>query len=182
MGANALHASINGLNLLTRAHGKFDKSMKEHMVLHNSSGSSSLKILEYVADALAISRDVELHCFAEGYRTMHISLLANLTHDCPEVCKAAGSSTKLLSAVLTCTRLDEENPGCAEWAEYCTRNICLHSPEARDFIKHLKLSVKSPGAALAAASASSSGTTPSPHTTQHVGSQEEQLRAATQQE
>ena len=132
-GANAMHAAIQCLITLLVAHnGKAVRNeTQNHLLVEN-------KLAEYISDALSIDRDVELSCFAEGYRTMHVNLLANFTHDNERVARIVGSNNRLMYHLLQCARIDEENPGSCEWAELTIGNICFLSPEAREFVKGLK--------------------------------------------
>lgn len=92
-------------------------------------------LLEVLRSALLLPRSVELRSFAEGFRTEHMNVLSNFTFGCRAVCGALGRDEALLHAVLGATRVDEENPGLVEWAEFTIRNVCALSPEAREHIR-----------------------------------------------
>lgn len=131
-GANVMHASVSILSLILLGHASVRPLLQTYM-------AGPRRILDYIVDALSVDRETELQFFAEGYRTSHLSLLSNLTHDASSVCKEAGGNSRLMQLVVNSTRLDEENPGMGEWAEFSIRNLCHHSAEAREFIKNLRL-------------------------------------------
>lgn len=95
--------------------------------------------IAYLARALAVDRETELACFAENFRTVHMNLLANLTFESPAAAKLVAADENLMARILAGTSIDTENPGCAEWAEFVLRNILQLAPEARDFIKKLRV-------------------------------------------
>jgi ataxin-10 len=95
-------------------------------------------VVAHLRDALGVPRDVELASFAEGYKTQVMAALSNLAYACAAVGDAVAADDALLAAVLSGTRVDEENPGMVEWAEFAIRNICLASGKAQDAISSLK--------------------------------------------
>lgn len=95
------------------------------------------KILLYLREIFSMDRDHELSCFPEGFKTESMRLVANLTHENTEVSNALVEEGDLLFNILCATRIDEENPGMVEWAEFALRNICESSGAARDKIKKL---------------------------------------------
>ncbi|KAH9598349.1 Ataxin-10 domain [Trypanosoma melophagium] len=128
-GAHLSYTAIELLCLILVSHPRLVKPLQ--MYLFES------RILEYIEDALSISREQEITFFQEGYRTEHIRLIANLTLDNEEVCSAIVSNSAILSAILTGTRFDEENPGMVQWAEFSIRNLCCCISEAREIIRRL---------------------------------------------
>lgn len=92
-------------------------------------------LLDVVRDALRLPRNTELRCFAEGFRTEFMNVLSNFTFGHPNVCDAVAADEDLVRAIMGATRIDEENPGLVEWAEFALRNICGMSGQARDVVK-----------------------------------------------
>lgn len=92
-------------------------------------------LLRLVSGALKLSRELELEFFAEGFKTDHMNVLSNFTFGSGAVCAAVAADEQLLLAVLAATRIDEENPGMVEWAEFALRNVCKMSPDAQAVIR-----------------------------------------------
>jgi ataxin-10 len=95
-------------------------------------------LLDVVRGALCIQRLIELRFFAEGFKTEHMNILSNFTFGNKAVCDAVAADEELVLAILGATRIDEENPGLVEWAEFTLRNVCGMSPAAADVIKSQK--------------------------------------------
>ena len=128
--ATISHLAVQVLGLVFLVSEELRPVLQRH-ALHD------LRLLDYVKRALLLDRETELSTFAEGFKTGHMNLLANFCYKNTEVCSAVGKIDPLLVAVLAGTRVDEENPGMVEWAEFTVRCICEHSGEARDFIRGL---------------------------------------------
>uniref|UniRef100_A0A7S1PMH7 Ataxin-10 domain-containing protein n=1 Tax=Neobodo designis TaxID=312471 RepID=A0A7S1PMH7_NEODS len=95
-------------------------------------------LLAVVRGSLCIPRHVELRCFAEGFKTEHMNVLSNFTFGSRSVCDAVAADEPFVLAIMGATRIDEENPGLVEWAEFTLRNVCGMSPAAADVIKNQK--------------------------------------------
>ncbi|RNF27202.1 uncharacterized protein Tco025E_00576 [Trypanosoma conorhini] len=128
-GAHLSHSSVELLCLILVCHPRLVKALQMYLL--------ECDVLAYVADALSIPCEHEIAFFQEGYRTEHVRLMANLTLDNREACSAIVGTPALLSAILTSTRVDEENPGMVEWAEFCIRNLCCCTSEAREKIRRM---------------------------------------------
>lgn len=128
-GAHMSYTAVELLCLILVSHPRLVHTLQTYMF---ESG-----VLDYIKDALSISREQEIGFFQEGYKTEHLRLIANLTHDNPEVCSHVVNNSQLLKAVLTGTCIDEENPGMGEWAKFCIRNLSCCSSEAREKIRRL---------------------------------------------
>ncbi|KEG10321.1 hypothetical protein DQ04_03881060 [Trypanosoma grayi] len=128
-GARISYTAVELLCLILVSHPRLVKALQAYLF--------ECEVLTYITDALSISREHEIAFFQEGYRTEHIRLIANLTHDNEKVCSSVVGNSALLSAILTGTRFDEENPGMVEWAEFAIRNLCCGSGEAREKIRYL---------------------------------------------
>ena len=94
-------------------------------------------LLDFLRKAITVDRKTELYCFAEGYKTTHMSVLANLCSEAPLVAQLVAEDDALMVAILNATRVDEENPGLAEWAEFAIRNLCHSSDAAQQRITSL---------------------------------------------
>ncbi|SCU69369.1 Spinocerebellar ataxia type 10 protein domain containing protein, putative [Trypanosoma equiperdum] len=129
MGATLSHSAVEVLNLTLLSHRRLLRRLQTYCL-----GS---QVLEYITDALTISRDHEITCFLEGFRREHVRLVANLTYENKEVCSAVLGDTRLLTAILGATRIDLENPGMGEWATFVIRNLCYCSNEAREILRGL---------------------------------------------
>ncbi|EPY26139.1 hypothetical protein AGDE_11521 [Angomonas deanei] len=128
-GAHLSYASVNLLATVLHVSPRICNELQ--MFLYEKS------IIEYLSEALAISRDHELSYFQEGYRTEHVRLIANLAFSNTVVADSIAADVTLLSSVLSGTKIDEENPGLVEWSEFAVRNICDSSASAREKIKKL---------------------------------------------
>ncbi|ORC86940.1 uncharacterized protein TM35_000252360 [Trypanosoma theileri] len=128
-GAHLSYTAVELLCLILVSHPRLVKYLQMYLF--------ECRVLEYIEDALSISREQEITFFQEGYRTEHIRLLANLTLDNEKVCSTIVSNSAILSAILTGTRFDEENPGMVQWAEFTIRNLCCCISEAREIIRQL---------------------------------------------
>ncbi|PWV10706.1 hypothetical protein C3747_66g35 [Trypanosoma cruzi] len=128
-GAHLSHVAVELLCLILVSHPRLVKALQMYLMERD--------VLSYIEDALSIPREHEIAFFQEGHRTEHMRLMANLTLDNVEACSFIVSNSALLSAVLTSTRFDEENPGMVEWAEFCIRNLCCCTKEAHEKIRRL---------------------------------------------
>nr|CCC92230.1 conserved hypothetical protein [Trypanosoma congolense IL3000] len=126
VGANLSQKAAELLCNIIICHPEFVKPHQTHLLRNG--------ILDYVAEALNISQDHEMMCFLSGFKKEHMRLLANLTFQNGEVCSAVVGSAPLLTATLKATRIDVENPGMAEWAQFVIRNLCCSSSRAREKI------------------------------------------------
>ena len=129
-GANLFHAAICCSSLCIIAHPVLRSEVQEALV---DKGFISL-----VEEALAVSVDNELRYFAEGFRTNLIMLLANLTYENIRASESILKMDKLTTHIYQSTRVDENNPGLAEWAEFAVRNICRSCPEGCEIFKKLR--------------------------------------------
>lgn len=128
-GAHLSFLSVELLCSTLLTHKKLCKTMQNYMLEKN--------IVEYLANALSISRDHEIGYFQEGYRTEHMRLIANLSFSNPEVSSSIVRNDELTRSILSGTKIDEENPGMVEWAEFAIRNLCESSREAQDTIRNM---------------------------------------------
>lgn len=129
--ASIMHYALQVAVLVLVAHEPFRQQLQNTMV-------DSLHILEYVVEALELDRTLELSRFAEGYRTSHMNLLANLTYRNNAVCCTVATHDPLMHAIISNTFLDEANPGLAEWSDFVLRNVCVYCQEGRDCIAALR--------------------------------------------
>lgn len=107
-------------------------------------------LLDVCRAAVCLPRLTELQFFAEGFKTDHMAVLSNFTFENADVCNAVANDDGMMVAILSATRVDEENPGMVEWAEFCIRNVCTLSSTAREKIATQKpLQTAGPIAALA---------------------------------
>ncbi|EPY26609.1 hypothetical protein STCU_06169 [Strigomonas culicis] len=128
-GAHLSYLSVELLCFSLITHKKLCKSLQNYMLEKN--------IVEYLSSALSISRDHEIGYFQEGYRTEHMRLIANLSFSNPEVSSSIVRNDVLIRSILSGTKIDEENPGMAEWAEFAIRNLCGSSQEAQEAIRNM---------------------------------------------
>ena len=95
--------------------------------------------MEYIRQAFATSREIELAWFAEGFRTMHMNLLCNVLFDCPAACRAVLDCEGLVMLMLFHGKhLDPENPGLNEWSAFAMRTVTKEVPEAGERISEMK--------------------------------------------
>jgi ataxin-10 len=131
VGANLMHHGAELLSLLLVAHDSLRSPLQEYLI-------DDLNLMAFLKEAVLISKEHELTFFAEGYLATHMKLVANLTYQNPRACDAIAKDHDLLVAILSATKIDEENPGMVEWAEFSIRNLCLLSEEARKQLGGLK--------------------------------------------
>jgi hypothetical protein len=93
-------------------------------------------VVALVNQLLAIPKAIELRFYAEGYRTDIVNLMANLSFENEAVARAVLHEEGLLPRVMEGTRIDEDNPGQAEWAEFALRNLCKDK-DVSDYIREL---------------------------------------------
>ena len=129
-GANLMHSGLEVMSLALLVHPALRSILQSHLMDHCEMSS-------YLSDALRIPKDQELSYFAEGYKTDHMKLVANLAFEHKAASKSF-STVEFLTEVLNGTKQDDDNPGMAEWAEFALRNICSTSEEARERIKSMK--------------------------------------------
>lgn len=98
----------------------------------------SQNVLDYINEALKISKEHELNYFLEGHKTELVRLLANISFENEETSVAICNNDDLLINILSNTGIDEENPGVGEWGKLAIRNLCFATPTAREKIKMLK--------------------------------------------
>ena len=133
-GANLMHFGLEVMSLALVVHPSLRNALQSHLMDHCEMGS-------YLCDALRISKDQELSFFAEGYKTDHMRLVANLAFENSGASKSF-SSVEFLTEILNATKPDDDNPGMTEWAEFALLNLCSQSEEARESIKAMKQSVQ----------------------------------------
>ncbi|KAG5506351.1 hypothetical protein JIQ42_07969 [Leishmania sp. Namibia] len=126
------HLSLLSLEVLSSvllAHHYLRKDLQKYMLDYNA--------LDYLEKVFSMERDHELCYFPEGFKTECMRLIANLTHNNVDVNAAIAERDTFLFNILSATKIDEENPGMVEWAEFAIRNICESSSAARDKIRKL---------------------------------------------
>ncbi|KAK7194582.1 Spinocerebellar ataxia type 10 protein domain containing protein [Novymonas esmeraldas] len=126
------HLSLLSLEVLSSvllAHHFLRQGLQRYMLDEN--------VLDYLEKVFDMERDHELCYFPEAFKTECMRLIANLTHENVEVNAALAERETFLFNILSATKIDEENPGMVEWAEFAIRNICESSPAARDKIQRL---------------------------------------------
>lgn len=128
-GAHLSLLSLEVLSSILLAHAALRKSIQKYMLEYS--------VLDYLEKIFEMERDHELAFFPEGFKTECVRLIANLTFDSAEVNAALAGRDTVLFGILSATRIDEENPGMVEWAEFAIRNICEASSAARDKIRKL---------------------------------------------
>lgn len=128
-GAHLSLLSLEVLSSILLAHAALRKNLQKYMLDYS--------VLDYLAKIFEMERDHELSFFPEGFKTECMRLVANLTHDNADVNAALVERDAFLFSILSATRIDEENPGMVEWAEFAIRNICESSSAAREKIRKL---------------------------------------------
>ena len=93
-------------------------------------------ILDTIMAMYTIPREVELLRYGEGYRTSIMRVVANVTYDNNSV-TAYLLEKGFIPSILSATKIDKENAGLREWAEFGIRNITAYPPVIT-FIKELK--------------------------------------------
>lgn len=101
-------------------------------------------VLEYVSEALTVSKEHEMSYYIEGQKTELVRLLANITYKNKEICDIFSCNHQLLFSLLSSTQIDENNPMIGEWAKFTVRNLCELSVMAQERIKTLKAISLSP--------------------------------------
>lgn len=128
-GALLSSAAVNLLSLVLTVHKELRNGLQMHMLHRN--------VIDYVNEALGVSREHEIRYFLEGYKTDHMRLIANIAFENTEIGDTVADNDHLLRAILSATKIDEENPGMVEWAEFAIRNLCSCSPLAQEKIRQL---------------------------------------------
>eukprot|EP01062_Namystynia_karyoxenos_P079075 TRINITY_DN826_c1_g3_i1.p2 TRINITY_DN826_c1_g3~~TRINITY_DN826_c1_g3_i1.p2 ORF type:complete len:350 (+),score=126.84 TRINITY_DN826_c1_g3_i1:82-1050(+) len=90
-----------------------------------------------LGEMMAIPREVELLRYGEGYRTLIVRVVANLAYGSQETAAAVMQEPGMLNAILNATKIDAENPGSREWAQFAARNLCGH-PGVQEHIRQLR--------------------------------------------
>eukprot|EP01061_Rhynchopus_euleeides_P005728 TRINITY_DN14911_c0_g1_i2.p1 TRINITY_DN14911_c0_g1~~TRINITY_DN14911_c0_g1_i2.p1 ORF type:complete len:308 (+),score=136.44 TRINITY_DN14911_c0_g1_i2:65-925(+) len=99
-------------------------------------------IVETLIQMYTIPREVELLRYGEGYRTCIMRVVANATYDNSTV-TAYLLEKGFVPSILSATKIDKENGGLREWAEFTIRNITAYPPVV-SYIKELKAQRVSP--------------------------------------
>lgn len=128
--ANVSFLCSSVLSLVILSNKSIRKKIQVYLLEHN--------VLEYVINALKISKEHEINYFLEGHKTELLRLLANMSFENSVTSKAMAENDELLMSILSSTRIDEENPGLGEWAKFTIRNICHAAESAREKIKRLQ--------------------------------------------
>jgi hypothetical protein len=81
-------------------------------------------ILTALHNYLLLDRETELKLYAEGYRTELVALLAHLLSENRSACHQVAETPGLMKMILEATKIDEDNPGMGEWAQFAIRNLC----------------------------------------------------------
>eukprot|EP01063_Lacrimia_lanifica_P038335 TRINITY_DN8126_c0_g1_i1.p1 TRINITY_DN8126_c0_g1~~TRINITY_DN8126_c0_g1_i1.p1 ORF type:complete len:288 (+),score=105.66 TRINITY_DN8126_c0_g1_i1:96-959(+) len=93
-------------------------------------------IVGTIMSMYTIPRQVELLRYGEGYRTCLMRVIANVTYENHTV-TAFLLEQGFVPSILSACKIDEENAGLREWAEFTIRNITSYPPVVT-FIKELK--------------------------------------------
>lgn len=128
--ANIFFFCTSVMSLLILANDTLRKKLQNYLLEEN--------ILKFIIQALKINKEHELYYFVEGHKTELLRLLANLSYQNSRVCASISDNEEVLLAILSSTKIDEDNPGMGEWAKFTIRNICEGSDEASQKIKKLK--------------------------------------------
>jgi ataxin-10 len=128
-GAHLSLLSLEVLSSILLAHVALRKTLQKYMLDYN--------VLDYLEQIFEMDRDHELYFFPEGFKTECMRLVANLTFENTDITSALVARESFLLSVLSATRIDEENPGMVEWAEFAIRNICASSTAAKEKIRRL---------------------------------------------
>ncbi|KPI86938.1 hypothetical protein ABL78_3984 [Leptomonas seymouri] len=128
-GAHLSLLSLEVLSSILLAHAALRKGLQKYMLDYN--------VLDFLEKIFSMERDHELSLFPEGFKTECMRLVANLAHENSDVNAALVERDAFLFSILSATRIDEENPGMVEWAEFAIRNICESSTSAREKIRKL---------------------------------------------
>ncbi|CCW71349.1 unnamed protein product [Phytomonas sp. Hart1] len=129
IGAHLSYVSTDLLSLVLVSHTKLRQPLQMYMLEKG--------MLHYISDALNIQREHEITYFQEGYKTEHMRLIANLCFDNTDCSKVLVGDDNILKEILSATRIDEDNPGMVEWAEFAIRNLCVSTYEAQEKLKQL---------------------------------------------
>lgn len=104
-----------------------------------TSTTTKNKLMEYIRQAFATSREIELGWFTEGFRTTHMNLLCNVVFECPLACRAVLDCEGLVMLILFHGKhLDPENPGLNEWSAFAMRTVTKEVPEAGERIAEMR--------------------------------------------
>lgn len=139
--ANVMHVALEILSQSLLVHPALCTLLQEYMI-------GDKLLVPHLSDLMLLEKELELAYFTEGFKTDVMKLIANLTFQNQSASTAIAVDHRFLNAILSATRIDDENPGLVEWAEFAIRNICSASPTARDHLAKLQ-----PSALLAQSSA-----------------------------
>ncbi|KAJ9461856.1 hypothetical protein DIPPA_22625 [Diplonema papillatum] len=138
-----LHSNVDEINDAEAVHYAMTIIAEAVAVCCSSSSTTQLQtfllehdVIKTVVAMYNIPRQVELMRYGEGYRTSLMRILANVTFGNTTV-SAYLLEHSFIAAILSATKIDEENAGLREWAEFCIRNIAGHPPVVA-YIKELK--------------------------------------------
>jgi len=131
--------TFNASTCSTATTASENNTNKQNYDQNNSNTNNNNKLMEYIRQAFATSREIELAWFAEGFRTMHMNLLCNVLFDCPAACRAVLDCEGLVMLMLFHGKhLDPENPGLNEWSAFAMRTVTKEVPEAGERISEMK--------------------------------------------
>lgn len=130
-GANLMHAAVEIMSLALVVHPELRSQLQLHLV-------NECKIVNYLVEAMQISKEHEVNYFAMGFKTDHVKLVANITFDNSDVGRVISGRSELMNELLNGTRIDDDNPGMVEWAEFAIRNLCCSTEEARDSLRKMR--------------------------------------------
>jgi ataxin-10 len=139
--ANVMHVALEILSQSLLVHPALCTLLQEYMI-------DEKLLVPHLSDLMLMEKELELAYFTEGFKTDVMKLIANLTFQNHSASTAIAVDHRFLNAIFSATRIDDENPGLVEWAEFAIRNICSASPAARDHLAKLQ-----PSALLAQSSA-----------------------------
>lgn len=128
-GARLSFESVQLLSLVLLAHPRLRPALQVHML--------EREMVAYLDEALAVPKEHEYGYFQEGHKTEHMRLIANLVFENAKAAREIVHRNRLMQEILKGTKVDEDNPGLIEWAEFTIRNLCETNQEARDKIKNL---------------------------------------------
>ena len=129
--ANVMHGVLEIMSQSLIVHPALCGLLQAYMVCEKG-------LIPHLSELMCLEKEVELTCFTEGFKTDVMKLVANVTFENAEASNAIGVDQRFLNEILSATRIDEENPGMVEWAEFAIRNVCQSSTVARDHLKKLQ--------------------------------------------
>jgi ataxin-10 len=135
--ANVMHAALEVLSQSLLVHPALCVSLQDYMI-------NEKQLIPHLSELMCIEKDIERTCFTEGFKTDVMKLTANVTFENPSASTAVAMDQRFLNEILSATRIDDENPGLVEWAEFVIRNTCTASPAARDHLAKLQPSALHP--------------------------------------